>query len=806
MTLCFLGSAITLVRPANADEDPEARAHHRFIMRASEDGKIPMGALARAKQQLDAMRRQQKAATIQPLDAGIMSWEWLGPGNVGGRIRAILIHPTTPQVMWIGGVAGGIWRTNDGGASWAPVDDFMANLAVTSLAVDPTNTLIMYAATGEGFPNPDALQGAGIFKSTDGGLTWSQLPSTSTAPFAYVNRLAHHPSSANTFLAATANGQVYKTTNGGASWTLILDTLGSATDVKYHPTNPARVMVGTSSDLYYSTDGGTVWTRETSGAPNKLPTGDVPGPGRCEVAFSRSNQNMYVSMNRNAGEIWRAAPVGLGAATWTRQNTGSNYLGGQGGYGNAVWADPINPNVVIVGGIALWFSSDGGSTLTQISSGLPPSPHNDHHAIVSQPGFDGASNRVVFVATDGGIYKAQDIAVVTQTSGWTNLNNSLGITQFYGGAAAADGNLVVGGAQDTGNLRYRPNLGVNGWRDFNTACLCDGGVSAVDYTDNNIVYGESQNLAFGRSDDGAQTWTYKTNGLTEAGTNQPNFIAPFSMDPNTPTTLIAGGRSIWRTTNRGDNWTAIRPPLPSGTGCSAIDIAQDNSNRIWVGYNDGTVSRTLDGGSSWINVDDNATALPNRAVTDIAINPFNAAEVIVTVGGYKSDDVWLTSNDGGSWTRRTGSGTDSLPAVQVNSVRYNPQNANWIYIGTDLGVFASEDKGLTWGVSTLFQAHDGPINVEVDELFWQGTEYLVAATHGRGMFRSKVVPTVYVDINNLGFEDGTLAFPFNTIQEGINAAGIGATVSIKAGIYPDGTLTSGRRVNLAARDGVVEVR
>jgi hypothetical protein len=196
----------------------------------------------------------------------------------------------------------------------------------------------------------------------------------------------------------------------------------------------------------------------------------------------------------------------------------------------------------------------------------------------------------------------------------------------------------------------------------------------------------------------------------------------------------------------------------------------------------------------------------SSAVTDIAINPMNASEVFVTFGTYSLNRVWLTTDNGANWIQRSGTGTNTIPAIQVNTVRFHPLNDNWVYVGTDLGVLASEDKGLTWNVTPRFAGNDGPRNVAVDELFWQGTEYLIAATHGRGMFRARILQTVYVDINNNGFQDGTLQFPYHTIQQGVDAAGNGSNISIKTGTYPQAPVTFSRRGLVLPRDGIVEIR
>jgi hypothetical protein len=387
------------------------------------------------------------------------------------------------------------------------------------------------------------------------------------------------------------------------------------------------------------------------------------------------------------------------------------------------------------------------------------------------------------------------------TSGWANLASNLGITQFFGGSAAPDGSLIVGGAQDNDKLHYTPANGIQNWRQPQFG---DGGIAAVDYGTISRVYGEYINLEFLRSDDGGASYSAKTNGLADAGRalKRALFIAPFSMDPNTPTTLVAGGKNIWQTTDAAENWTLIR-----GTGdqqkCSAIDIAKGNSNNIWAGYDGGRVTRTFDGGGLWTDV----TGLPaGRYITDIAINPSNNAEVFVTLGSYSNDCVWMTTNGGLDWTQRTGSGITALPAIQVNTVRYHPLNTNWVYVGTDLGIFASEDKGLTWNSTPHFVGNDGPVNVEVDELFWQGTDYLIAATHGRGMFRSRPRVAVYVNLDNLNAGDGTPENPYRLLQDGINAQGNGTPLFIKSGTYQQGSLIFDRRGQLIPQNGPVIIQ
>ena len=384
------------------------------------------------------------AMPLLPLTvAGVGSnrWTWMGPGNIGGRTRSILVHPTDPATLWLGSVGGGVWKTSNGGATWAPLADFMGSLAVSTLALDPTNPNTLYAGTGEGFYNGDAMRGAGIFKSTNAGKDWSQLPATATANFFWVNRLAiaHNGQS---LLAATRNG-LFRSTNGGTSWTALGSPVNvEILDVRFHPTDNSLCIAGGRNGMaFYSSNGGASWA-----AASGLAT---PGgfAGRVELAYAKANPNtVYASVDNNSGEVFRSND---GGKTYAKQNTGTNYLGSQGWYDNTIWAgDPTNVNLVVVGGLDLYRSTDGGTTFTQISQWwqAPASAHADHHAIVAHPNYNGDSNKVVYFANDGGIYRTDNVSTVQGTSGWVSLNHYYGVTQFYGaGGNLASGRVVAGG-------------------------------------------------------------------------------------------------------------------------------------------------------------------------------------------------------------------------------------------------------------------------------------------------------------------------------------------------------------------------
>jgi len=728
--------------PLAADHPAEA-ARLRRRQQQDERGVVPVGAIVRAKTQADRLRARPALAPA----AGVTraSWTPLGPGNIGGRIRAIAIHPAQPARIFVGGVAGGVWRSTDGGASFAQLDDFMGNLAVSSIVVDPANQNRILAGTGEGFYNFDALAGDGIFKSEDGGATWAQLPATANASFQLVNRIATSATTASSLLVATRAG-LYRSVDLGVTFQQVL--VGEVLDVKVDPSNDANAVASGRGTALYTLDGGLRWTAST-GLP--APPGGIGG--RVELAIAPSSPAIvFASVDIASGELYRSSD---GGRTFARVSTGVGYLGTQGWYANTLWVDPTNAQTLIVGGLDLYRSSDGGATLTQISDWRfwPTSAHADHHIIVQHPGFNGTSNTTVYFGNDGGIHSA-DAYSVASLSGWQSLNHTLGITQFYGGAANAGG-VIVAGSQDNGMLRYSGNA--EGWTPWAGG---DGGHAAADASDPMRFYGEYVYLRIGRSTDGAASsqeiagsyfdagtasfaWKPAPFSIPDAQNERALFIAPFVLDPNLPTRMYAGGWSLWRTSDLhtpnsqppqafgGPSWASVKPPTTGNAEISAITVQTGNADVLWVGHTSGDVYRTVDGTSAsptWTQLD--GATLPDRYVFRIAIDPATPATAYVSLGGFSQPNVWRTTDAGATWSAASGSGAMQLPAAPVRALAIHPQRSSWLYAGTEVGLFTSEDAGATWSVP-----HDGPANVSVEELFFTGLQ-LVAVTHGRGVWRA----------------------------------------------------------------------
>jgi len=776
-----------------------AAAEYRAAALRDEHGQIPDQAMMNALQQRRAMPVNQHVwwgelrppASAGEQIAGLSTnrWIWLGPGNIGGRVRSILVHPNSFEVMWVGSVCGGIWKTVDAGASWFPCDDFMGNLAICCLALDSTDPDVIYAGTGEGFNNFDALRGAGIFKTTDGGTNWLQMPSTATSSFYYVNRLAISPADHLTLLAATGSG-IWRSFDGGTNWTQI--RTGNTLWVGYDPSDASKCVAAGSGFAVYSTNGGTNWNTASG----------LAASGRVELTYAPSlPSRVYASQYVNEGELYVSDD---GGASYALVNTGRNYLGGQGWYDNAVWVDPTDPQIVIVGGIDLWRSFNGGTNLTKISqwSSAPSSAHADHHVIVAHPDYNGSGNRTVLFGNDGGVYRANDVWTVAQLSGWQELNNNLGITEFYGGAANASSGTVIGGTQDNGTLRYTPATGTEGWSKMYGG---DGGYCAADPANPSYFYGEYVYLQIHRSVNGGASASYITSGLGDAGIangadpDDPdaevsaNFIAPFILDPNNANTLLAGGSNLWRSVNAKattPTWANIKAGA-NGSFISAIAVAPGNSANIWVGHNNGDVYSTSNGTTAnptWTRRDIGSPNLPNRKCLRLTVDPGDSNLVYACFAGFATDNIWRTTDGGETWT----SISASLPAAPVHSLVAAPFDSNFIYVATEVGVFGSENGGGSWS-----PANEGPASVAVDELVWMD-DYLLAVTRGRGIFKILLSPAPLITATSFALS-GEDCQPAN----GVVDPGERVTFDVTL-LNSSPATTTNLMATLLAADGVVD--
>lgn len=715
--------------------------------RAYPTGHIPEGWKERALAQIARKTSHEISGTASEL-----SWVSIGPGNIGGRIRSIAINPLDPNIMYVGSVSGGIFKTTNGGASWTPITDFAQNLVIGTIALDPVNPDIIYAGTGEGYFNFDAMRGIGVLKSTNAGATWTVLNNFPGAPAPYsyyfINKLIVRPDNPSVLLAATVGG-IWRSTNSGTSWSLLNTGSRSnfCTDLVMSPASNDMIYASfglfSPDGVYRSTNGGNSWSRVSTSFP-------ASGFGRISLAIAPSNPLvLYASISDSLYYTHSIRKSIDGGTSWvvvttpidTEPTSRGSHLGGQGWFNNVIAVHPTAPNTVFAGGINNFRSTDGGSTWGRISNGYGlPFVHVDQHAIAFHPTVP----TTMFFGNDGGIFKSTDGGL-----SFASLNNGLPITQFYSGAAHPSSDIYFGGTQDNGTLRSSTPT------SWNQVLGGDGGYVAVDRDDPRIVFTTYVYLSIFRSSQSGDpnTWGQAMTGIPQQSgsiftSDRCNFIAPLVMDPSNSQVLVAGSYRVFRTTNSGASWWTISGDLTgSGDGANqlgqpgstitALAIAKSASQTIYVGtsgYSQSDSARvvvTTNTGSTWTNV--TRSNMPNRQVKAIAINPANASHAYVVYSGYNASTpsrpghVFMTTNRGITWSNVSG----DLPDIPVNTIVIDSALQGHLAIGTDLGVFETFNGGVVWN-----QRNSGMANVAVAELFLRPNGHLVAATHGRSMFRS----------------------------------------------------------------------
>lgn len=699
------------------ETDSPGEAHAwRMLAWKDDHGNIPQDGLRNAL----AQRRANLAYWDGQVGIQSMTWTSLGPTNVAGRTRSLVIDYTNPNILYAGAVGGGVWKSIDRGQTWMVTNDWLDSIAIGSLTIDPHNHNVLYAGTGEGVFSGPAIRGAGVYKSVDGGNSWVLL--TSTASWAAVNAISIHPTNSNVLLASVSYRGIQRSTDGGQTWVQVLSATNTYS-VEFSSSNPDNAIASLYSPgnnrAVYSTDSGLNWTVASG----------LTGIGqRIAVQYAPSdNSIVYGIEGTSGGRTWRSTDGGHSFIIMGTGNPGTYW------YCNPLWIDPTNPNVLVSGAYNVWKSTNGGATWNEIGAGylITEQPHPDQHYVIHDPNFNGTTNRRVYVCNDGGVFCTDNIYTASTSAGWYQLNQGYVSTQFYDAAGNASAQLYVGGTQDNGTLHVQ-----NGSTIARQTYGGDGGVCAIDPTNPSYIYGEYVNLRLFRSTDGGSSAYDIYAGLTDAGTNA-NFIAPFILSPAQPGTMFAGGRSLWRSTNvRATNptWSAVRPG--STDNISAIAGTAANANLIWVGQNNGVISKTgnaMDAAPTWsiINLPGGSpNPLPNRFVGRILIDPNDVNTVYVGFGGFTANNLWKTTDGGTNWTSISGSGVTALPNAPIRGLACHPDSNRYLYAATEVGVFKSTDGGATWSTNA-----EGPASVcTYDIEIVSGSRKLIAATHGRGMW------------------------------------------------------------------------
>ncbi len=603
------------------------------------------------------------------LAAQALTWTALGPGNVGGRTRAFKFVPGSSTTIYAAGVAGGVWKSTNTGAGWTALGDAMANMAVTALLIDPSNTAVIYAGTGEGFFNSDRVQGAGIFKSIDSGVTWSQLAATNNSNFSFINDLAFNPGNSAIIYASTGNG-LYRSIDSGTSWTQAINASDSSGCMKVVYRSDADTAIAscgtfaptaTSNGIWQSTNASVAsptWTHIV-GPTGSGATQTLANMGRISLAIAPSNQAIVyalISCRPSTVNVCGTNNVytdGLlavyrsidGGATWASQYTstlntttsianadllltnpvfarfvpcfgsGSNSFLSQGWYDNVIAVDPLDSTRVWVGGIDLWRSDDSGATwgiasYWWVTPGTDPEyVHADQHGIVFDPNFNGTSNTIVYATDDGGLWKSVDARAAVGTNGTNTSANS----------------------------------------------LCDNSAPAIAWSSLNNGYGVTQYYH---------------------GTVYPSGTQYFGGSQDNGTTRgTDGSPNAWTTIQSGDGgWTAIDK---NTSGSSTVLYAE--TTRI-------SILKSANNGGSF------ASAITNisGASCGLFINPFqmdpNNSQQLFT----SNNVLWRTSNAAGTWIQASATITGAACGGTDNGERFSnyavaPGNPDLLITGTNLG-------------------------------------------------------------------------------------------------------------------------
>ena len=762
-----------------------------------------------ATERLDAFAAHE--ALVENSRFGALPWQHLGPTNISGRVVDVAVAEPRggTYTMYVGAAGGGVWKTENEGTTWTPVFENEVTASIGDIAITPSDHNVVWVGTGEANIFRSSHIGNGIYKSTDAGESWTHMGLTETGTIA---RVVVHPTDPNTVWVA-ASGQeyrdnpergVYKTTDGGQTWenVLFIDDMTGAIDVVIHPDDPNTLYAATwqrrrskgndprnepafsgSDDLFSgsgawkSTDGGSNWNQVNSGLP------DARFRGRIGIDIARSQPETIYAFVDNY-EIAREAPANAtdaygrprggiikgatvfrsdnGGGSWRQTSESTPYMEGLGGtYGwvfGQMRVDPQNPDRIYVMGLRLNVSEDAGKTFRPMNG-----MHADHHGLYIDP------NNTDYLVNnnDGGAYVSYD-----RGDSWRFFVELPLVTFFNVNYDKGDPFRVYGSVQDHGSYSGVVDL-TNGrhaipaveWRG---APGGEGSHHAIDPTDPNIVYSAGFYGTISRTN---VSTNESTSIMPRVPAGEPplrgQWLAHFFLSPHDANTIYHGMNMVFKSTDRGDTWERISPDLTTNDPETQGDIqfqtivalseSPIRAGLLYAGTDDGRVQVTMDDGGSWTDI--SAGLRSARFTSEVVASAYDEGTVYVTQNGRRSDDydalVWKSTDYGQTWE----SIADGIPFGPVNIIREDPKNPNLLYLGNDVGVYVSLNQGQEWEALS----NELPGTFVHDLVVHDEQDFLIAATHGRGMFAldvrqlQKVTPTVVASVAHLfDAENGAL--------------------------------------------------
>jgi len=640
---------------------------------------------------------------------GYTEWETdsYNPGN--GRVNLIEKDPNVSGRYFVGTPAGGLWVTNDNFNSWQPLTDDLPTLGISGICITPENSDVIYIATGDS-DGRDTYSN-GVLKSTDGGLSWqttglSHLITTEVR----INKLLMHPNDSDILFAATKSG-LWKTTTGGEVWYEVRG--GTINDIEFNPGDPS-IMYCCSNRIYRSTDGGEDFDIFNEGMPAASAIEGIElavSPDEPDYLYALcidNSTNGFLGLYRStdAAESFEErssfnSPNILGWAS-----DGSS-VGGQGLYNLALDVDPNDAETLFLGGVNVWKSVNGGNSYIVNSHWVYDTEMtlNYVHADIHYIRYLGDD---LFVCSDGGVFRSTN-----EGDDFTDVSKGLQISQFYRiGGYDLNENLLLGGTQDNGSIRYSGNSWIH-------ELGADGMEAAIHPANPNVMYVCSQNGNIRRSLDGGVQWANATNTIEDNG----GWVTPYVLDPSAQGTIYAGYRDVWKSTNNGASYTQVSD-FNSNLTMRDMAISETNSDVVYT-CTSNTLFKSSDAGQNWLNV---ASNIAPTNMTYVDINPADENDVVITFSGFvDGQKVFRTLDGGENWTNISG----NLPNIPVNCVAIDSDNGE-LYVGTDLGIYYLDSELQGW-----IPFSEGLPNVIVNEIEINNlTGQLTAATFGRGIWRS----------------------------------------------------------------------
>ena len=706
-----------------------------------------------------------------------LEWKFVGPRNVSGRVTDVAVGEPRGKtyVIFVATASGGVWKSVNEGTSWEPVFDQAASTSIGDVTISPSNPEIVWIGTGEANIFRSSMAGCGVFKSTDGGETWESkgLEGTHTIP-----RILVHPTNPEIVYVAASGHEwtwnedrgVFKTTDGGETWEKVLyvnDTSG-AIDLVMHPTKPDTLYAATwqrirrrwhdprneldyaGSGIWKTTDGGETW--------NPIDEG-LPAPehrGRIGIDIARSNPDVLYAFIDNyrsddegpAGETdsygRQRARKGaiLGATVFRSDDGGSSWRqtseadrkmrrlsGTYGWVFGQIRVDPTDENKIYVMGLGLNVSEDAGKSFKSLRG-----MHGDHHALWIDP----ANPNYLVNGNDGGVAISYDGG-----EKWRTSSDSLPAVQFFNLASDMDEPFhVYGSVQDHGSYRGEIDIsrGLDRLRpvDFDRAPGGEGSSHAIDPTNPDIVYSAG---FYGRISRSHRDSGERKNLLPDAPEGgepwRGQWVAPFILSPHNPRILYHGMNVLMRSLDRGESMVPISADLTGHDPREVGDIAYHTLfaisesplrfGLVYTGSDDGRVHITRDGGQSWKEITDGLAR--ERWISRIEASRHADGRVWLSQNGKRHDDfrplLWKSEDHGETWEDLS----VGIPSGPINVVREDPKNEDILYVGTDIGVYISKDRGQSF--DTL---GDLPSTFVHDLLIHPRDDVVVIGTHGRGVW------------------------------------------------------------------------